>query len=138
MPESTFLKFRLMQKKWAQSMKCIWRHLIWKHFPSLVGHYLIMLFGWNLSSWKMCLFAIQNLEIFTTKYSVAGLCAKQSSLVSKLFIICDYNLIIIAWSTACILSEGRHKIVFIDDILFKEPVEIGSVLLCSSQVSFSC
>ena len=43
---------------------------------------------------------------------------------------------ILAWSTACLLSKGKHKIVFIDDILFKEPVEIGSVLLCSSQVFF--
>jgi len=43
----------------------------------------------------------------------------------------------LAWSTACLLSKGKHKIVFIDDILFKEPVEIGSVLLCSSQIVYS-
>lgn len=43
----------------------------------------------------------------------------------------------LAWSTACLLSNGKHRIVFIDDILFKEPVEIGSVLMCSSQIVYS-
>ncbi|CBY21648.1 unnamed protein product [Oikopleura dioica] len=43
----------------------------------------------------------------------------------------------LAWSVACTVSNGKHRIIFIDDILFKAPVEIGSILFLHSQVIYS-
>ena len=39
----------------------------------------------------------------------------------------------LAWITAAKMSGGKQRIIFIDDIVFKAPVEIGSVLMLHSQ-----
>ena len=43
----------------------------------------------------------------------------------------------LAWSCACLITGGKHRILFVDDIMFKEPVEIGSVLMLHSQIIYS-
>ena len=42
----------------------------------------------------------------------------------------------LAWITAAKMSGGKQRIIFIDDIVFKAPVEIGSVLMLHSQGKF--
>ncbi|XP_078486722.1 acyl-coenzyme A thioesterase 9, mitochondrial isoform X2 [Ciona intestinalis] len=43
----------------------------------------------------------------------------------------------LAWANACVFSGNRPYVVAVDDILFHCPVPIGSLLLMSSQVSYS-
>lgn len=43
----------------------------------------------------------------------------------------------LAWANACIFSKTRPHVTAMDDILFRCPVQIGSLLLISSQVCFS-
>lgn len=43
----------------------------------------------------------------------------------------------LAWSCACMVTGGKHRIIFVDDIMFKESVEIGSVLMLHSQIIYS-
>ncbi|XP_039265227.2 acyl-coenzyme A thioesterase 9, mitochondrial-like [Styela clava] len=43
----------------------------------------------------------------------------------------------LAWANACIFSKTRPHVTAVDDILFRCPVQIGSLLLISSQVCFS-
>ena len=43
----------------------------------------------------------------------------------------------LAWSCACLVTGGNHRIIFVDDIMFKEPVEIGSILMLHSQIIYS-
>lgn len=43
----------------------------------------------------------------------------------------------LAHTCACILSGGNHRIVSIDDILFKEVVELGSILFLNSSIVYS-
>ena len=40
-----------------------------------------------------------------------------------------------AWANAAALSHARPKVVDVDNIMFRKPVEVGSLLLLSSQVS---
>uniref|UniRef100_A0A0M3IXM3 HotDog ACOT-type domain-containing protein n=1 Tax=Ascaris lumbricoides TaxID=6252 RepID=A0A0M3IXM3_ASCLU len=42
----------------------------------------------------------------------------------------------LAWCNAAMYAKGRVKIAAVDDILFRKSVEIGSLLLLSSQVVF--
>ncbi|VDM38698.1 unnamed protein product [Toxocara canis] len=42
----------------------------------------------------------------------------------------------LAWSNAAMYARGRVSIVAVDDIMFRKSVEIGSLLLLSSQVVF--
>ena len=35
------------------------------------------------------------------------------------------------------VSKGNHRVIFVDDIMFKAPVEIGSILLLHAQVVYS-
>ncbi|ELT98028.1 hypothetical protein CAPTEDRAFT_123067 [Capitella teleta] len=43
----------------------------------------------------------------------------------------------IAWANACVYCKGRPSIVAVDDIIFKKPVEIGSLLYLSSQIVYT-
>nr|CAB3219767.1 acyl-coenzyme A thioesterase 9, mitochondrial-like [Phallusia mammillata] len=43
----------------------------------------------------------------------------------------------LAWANACVFSNSRPSVAFMDDIFFHCPVPIGSLLLMSSQISFT-
>ncbi|XP_061614209.1 acyl-CoA thioesterase 9, tandem duplicate 1 isoform X5 [Phyllopteryx taeniolatus] len=43
----------------------------------------------------------------------------------------------LGWANACAFGGGRPGLVAVDDILFQKPVEIGSLLLLSSQVCYT-
>ncbi|CAL9697774.1 unnamed protein product [Knipowitschia caucasica] len=43
----------------------------------------------------------------------------------------------LGWANACSFGSCRPSLVAVDDILFQKPVEIGSLLLLSSQVCYS-
>jgi len=43
----------------------------------------------------------------------------------------------LARSNACMVTGGIHRIIFIDDIMFDKPVEIGSILMLHSQIIYS-
>uniref|UniRef100_H2YQG0 HotDog ACOT-type domain-containing protein n=1 Tax=Ciona savignyi TaxID=51511 RepID=H2YQG0_CIOSA len=43
----------------------------------------------------------------------------------------------LAWANACVFSSNRPNVVAVDDIFFHCPVPIGSLLLMSSQISYS-
>uniref|UniRef100_A0A8C3B020 Acyl-CoA thioesterase 9, tandem duplicate 2 n=1 Tax=Cyclopterus lumpus TaxID=8103 RepID=A0A8C3B020_CYCLU len=43
----------------------------------------------------------------------------------------------LGWANACSYGGGRPSLVAVDDILFQKPVEIGSLLLLSSQVCYT-
>lgn len=43
----------------------------------------------------------------------------------------------LAWANACIFSKSRPRLIAVDDIVFKRPVEIGSLLYLSSQVVYT-
>ena len=41
----------------------------------------------------------------------------------------------LGWATTCVHTKSRPTIVCMDDINFRKPVEVGSLLYLSSQVS---
>lgn len=43
----------------------------------------------------------------------------------------------LAWTNACVFSKTRPRLVAVDDIIFRRPVEIGSLLFLSSQVVYT-
>uniref|UniRef100_UPI00358E5A8B acyl-coenzyme A thioesterase 9, mitochondrial n=1 Tax=Myxine glutinosa TaxID=7769 RepID=UPI00358E5A8B len=43
----------------------------------------------------------------------------------------------LAWANACVYSGGRVEVFAVDDILFQNPVEIGSLLYLSSEVCYT-
>uniref|UniRef100_A0A674ASM4 Acyl-CoA thioesterase 9 n=1 Tax=Salmo trutta TaxID=8032 RepID=A0A674ASM4_SALTR len=43
----------------------------------------------------------------------------------------------LGWANACVYGGCRPNLVAVDDILFRKPVEIGSLLLLSSQVCYT-
>uniref|UniRef100_A0A8C1GND3 Acyl-CoA thioesterase 9, tandem duplicate 1 n=1 Tax=Cyprinus carpio TaxID=7962 RepID=A0A8C1GND3_CYPCA len=43
----------------------------------------------------------------------------------------------LGWANACAFAGGRPTLVAVDDIVFRKPVEIGSLLLLSSQVCYT-
>ncbi|XP_076869548.1 acyl-coenzyme A thioesterase 9, mitochondrial-like isoform X3 [Brachyhypopomus gauderio] len=43
----------------------------------------------------------------------------------------------LGWANACAFAGSRPVLVSVDDIMFQKPVEIGSLLLLSSQVSYT-
>ncbi|KAK3896235.1 hypothetical protein Pcinc_000089 [Petrolisthes cinctipes] len=42
-----------------------------------------------------------------------------------------------SWATAFVVSKQRPRVLHIDDILFRSPVEIGSLLYLNSQVVYT-
>ncbi len=41
----------------------------------------------------------------------------------------------LGWATTCVHVKARPSVVCMDDIYFRKPVEVGSLLYLSSQVS---
>ncbi len=41
----------------------------------------------------------------------------------------------LGWATTCVYAKARPSVVCMDDINFRKPVEVGSLLYLSSQVS---
>lgn len=43
----------------------------------------------------------------------------------------------LAWTNSCLFSKTRPRLVAVDDIVFRRPVELGSLLFLSSQVVYT-